>query len=56
MISPWPQVQSGSIDPDAEQELEAVMAVVRACEPTGGACPSPRRADSRARICGEASA
>ena len=29
MISPWPQVQSGWIDPDAEQELEAVMAVVR---------------------------
>jgi valyl-tRNA synthetase len=30
MISPWPQVQSGWIDPAAEQELEVVMAVVRA--------------------------
>src|SRR3989442_6232581 len=30
MISPWPQVQSAWIDPAAEQELEVVMAVVRA--------------------------
>ncbi len=29
MISPWPQVESGWLDPAAEQELEAVMAVVR---------------------------
>jgi len=36
--------------------VEAVMAVVGACAAYGGAVHPPGAADSRARICGEASA